>query len=300
MQLQLRLSLLVAGVSLTLLTWCIPMSENHQLLFMVISFVLFGIPHGALDISIEEELQKKANTKKIFLQYVALAFFYIFLWYILPILALILFLLVTAFHFGEIDWIGTKKGHTATGIYFLLGLSWILLLLSYHAGTALGIFSSITRKQLDQDMLMDLARIIFPVSLSLLIATYGFLFIRRQQFFISPVQWYLSTLQTAILLTLALITPLWIFFAFYFGIWHSLLSLDKIRTCFGLKFTVKDWLLLLKKALPFSVMAWIGIIYFILLTQKSSDGNGILSLVFIGLAVLTGPHLLVFTKLSKQ
>ena len=107
-------------------------------------------------------------------------------------------------------------------------------------------------------------------------------------------------MQTAILLALAMTTPLWIFFGFYFGIWHSLLSLDKIRTCFGLKFTLSDWLQLLKKALPFSVMTWIGILYFIFLTQKSSDANGILSLVFIGLAVLTGPHLLVFTKMSKK
>jgi uncharacterized membrane protein len=51
--------------------------------------------------------------------------------------------------------------------------------------------------------------------------------------------------------------------------------------------------------MPFSAMAWIGILYFIFLTVKSTDPTGMLSLVFIGLAVLTVPHLQVFTKLNK-
>jgi uncharacterized membrane protein len=77
------------------------------------------------------------------------------------------------------------------------------------------------------------------------------------------------------------------------------LSLDKIRAHFKLQSNWHDWSFLLKKAMPFSAMAWIGILYFIFLTVKSTDPSGMLSLVFIGLAVLTVPHLQVFTKLNK-
>ena len=41
------------------------------------------------------------------------------------------------------------------------------------------------------------------------------------------------------------------------------------------------------------------ILFFLFLTVKSNDLAGMLSLVFIGLAVLTIPHLHVFTKLNK-
>jgi Brp/Blh family beta-carotene 15,15'-monooxygenase len=128
---------------------------------------------------------------------------------------------------------------------------------------------------------------------------YGYLFYQKEKYFSWTQYWYIAALQQVILLLLAHTTSLWIFFAFYFGIWHSVLSLDKIRAHFKLNQSIQDWLFLLKKAMPFSAMAWIGILFFLFLTVKSNDLAGMLSLVFIGLAVLTIPHLHVFTKLNK-
>ena len=299
MQLPLRLVLLIAGIALCIVGQIVPMQEKSQLVLMVITFLLLGIPHGALDVYIEGGLEQQNDHRKIFLRYILTAALYIALWFWKPGIALLVFILITAFHFGEIDWIGNTSDRAKKVVYFFIGLCWILLLLSRHVDTALGVFESITRNQINQERFLNWGKIVYPVSLITMLLLYIFLFYKKEAYFTWPQYWYLAALQQIILLVLAHTTPLWIFFSFYFGIWHSVLSLDKIRTHFKLSSSLQDWLFLLKKAMPFSAMAWIGILYFIFLTVKSTDPTGMLSLVFIGLAVLTIPHLQVFTKLNK-
>lgn len=299
MQLPLRLILLAAGIVYCLLSGWFIQSEKTQLLWMIITFILLGIPHGALDIYIEAGLDQQKDNRQIFLRYVLQAGLFIFIWYWKPIIALIIFILITAFHFGEIDWIGNAKDRLKKITYFTLGLCWITLLLSLHVDTALNVFDSITRNQINQEAWLQWAKIVYPVSIAGMVIMYGFLFIKKSTYFRESQYWWIALLQQTVLFLLAHLTPLWIFFAFYFGIWHSILSLDKIRSHLKLGSERKDWLFLLKKAMPFSVMAWIGILYFIFLTVKSTDTTGMLSLVFIGLAVLTVPHLQVFTKLNR-
>lgn len=299
MQLPLRFILLFTGILFCTLSQWLFQEESTQLVYMVVTFVLFGIPHGALDIYLEAGLDQRKDNRKIFIRYVLQAGLYVFIWYWNPAIALLLFILITAFHFGEIDWIGYTNDRTKKVIYFSLGLCWIVFLLSLHVQTALSIFDSITRNQINEKAFLQWAEFLYPVSIAGMTLLYGFLFYKRSTYFLWPQYWLIAVVQQIILFVLAHVTPLWIFFAFYFGIWHSILSLDKIRTHLKLEATIQQWLFLLKKAMPFSVMAWIGILYFIFLTVKSTDTSGMLSLVFIGLAVLTVPHLQVFTKLNK-
>lgn len=299
MQLSLRLLLLLAGIVFCALGQWLPLAEKSQLIIMIATFLLLGIPHGALDVYIEGGLNQENDHRKIFLRYVFTAVLYIALWYWQPGLALLIFILITAFHFGEIDWIGNTNDQQKKLAYFLLGLCWIILLLSHHLSTALGVFESITRNQINESRFLAWGKILYPISLVCMFLVYGYLFYQRRKYFSWTQYWYIAIFQQGVLLILAHLTPLWIFFAFYFGIWHSVLSLDKIRSHFKLNSSIQDWAFLLKKAMPFSAMAWIGILYFIFLTVKSTDPTGMLSLVFIGLAVLTIPHLQVFTKLNK-
>lgn len=266
---------------------------------MIFTFILLGVPHGSLDIYVEAGLDKNKDNRKIFLRYVLQAVAYILIWYWAPPLALLLFILITAFHFGEIDWIGHSTTGVQKTIYFFLGLCWIIFLLSLHVNTALDVFNAITRDRITSDIFLYWSKFLYPLSLMGMTLSYGFLFYKRSSYFSNPYLWGIAMLQQIILFVLAHFTPLWIFFAFYFGVWHSILSLDKIRAHLELNKSINSWIFLLKKALPFSVMAWIGILYFIFSTVKSTDTTGMLSLVFIGLAVLTVPHLQVFTKLKN-
>ncbi|MFM2440028.1 MAG: Beta-carotene 15,15-dioxygenase, partial [Bacteroidota bacterium] len=142
------------------------------------------------------------------------------------------------------------------------------------------------------------AKILYPISIVLLFVVNIILFFFKSYFFDTNKDYYFSLLQLAVLSLLNIFLPLWICFSFYFGIWHSLLSFDKIRLNFAIANSFQGWKQLLIKAAPFSIMAWIGILYIIFAAYNSKDSAGIFTLLFISLAVLALPHLQVFTRLK--
>ena len=78
-----------------------------QLLFFIFFIVTTGIPHGAIDHLVEKETLKREN--KIFgfnfflLKYLLYILFYGLMWYFLPSMSLLFFLIISAEHFGETD-----------------------------------------------------------------------------------------------------------------------------------------------------------------------------------------------------
>jgi Brp/Blh family beta-carotene 15,15'-monooxygenase len=183
-------------------------------------------------------------------------------------------------------------------VYSVLGLSWILFLLSSNMEFAIEVFLNMGKSASDPAIYFKLAKTLYPISIALLFVVNFILFFFKSYFFDSNKDFYFSLLQLAVLSLLNIFLPLWICFSFYFGIWHSLLSFDKIRLNFAIPNTFNGWKHLLFKAAPFSIMAWIGILYIIFASYNSKDTSGIFTLLFISLAVLALPHLQVFTKLK--
>jgi Brp/Blh family beta-carotene 15,15'-monooxygenase len=263
--------------------------------------ILFGVPHGALDLYIDQHLNKtNANQKLFLLKYLANIVLYATVWYFFPIMALIIFILITSYHFGEIDWMGKANNIVHKIIYTLLGFAWILFLLTKNINFALDVFLTMGRSNIHKEPLIQLANNIYPFTLITLFIVYIGLFIFKDYFFSKSVYYYYSLAQTMILILFVLYMPLWISFAFYFGFWHSLLSFDKIRISFDIPNTFKGWGGLLFKSAPFSIMAWFGFAYITFLTLNSKDASGVFTLLFISLSVLALPHLQVFTKLKLK
>jgi Brp/Blh family beta-carotene 15,15'-monooxygenase len=263
--------------------------------------ILFGVPHGALDLYIDQHLQKTDSKQVVFLaKYIANILVYASIWYFFPIAALVIFIFITAYHFGEIDWMGKTSTILHKIIYSLLGFAWILFLLTKNIHFALDIFLTMGRSTIQKEGLIQLAAKIYPYTLLIIVAIYLMLFFFKSYFFEKSTSYYYSLLQTALLVVFVLYMPLWISFTFYFGFWHSLLSFDKIRISFAIPNNFTGWKGLLLKAAPFSIMAWFGFAYITFLTLNSKDASGIFTLLFITLSVLALPHLQVFTKLKLK
>lgn len=205
---------------------------------------------------------------------------------------------ITAFHFGEVDWIGKTNTIIHKVAYTIIGFLWILFLLSKNIHFALIIFLKMGRSSISASELTQLATKLYPVTLWSLLVVYLLLYLFRQYFFNSKSAYFYSLLQLSILVCFALFMPLWICFAFYFGFWHSLLSFDRIRIAFNITNNFSGWKQLLIKAIPFSIMAWFGFVYITFLSFNSNDTSGIFTLLFVTLAVLALPHLQVFTKIK--
>ena len=301
MQIKLRLNLLLFALFLFLIDFVFVLNNSTQISFLIAVLILFGVPHGALDLYIDQHLHKSESNQKIFLlKYIANIIAYALVWYFFPVAALIIFILITAYHFGEIDWLGKTDNAIQKIAYSVIGLLWILLLLSKNINFALQIFIRMERSAFNESQWTRLAHTIFPITLIGLALVYIILFFFKARFFSKNKYYYYLILQQAILISFALYMPLWLCFAFYFGFWHSLLSFDKIRITFNMPNDFNGWKNLLIKSAPFSIMAWFGFLYITFLTLNSKDASGIFTLLFISLSVLALPHLQIFTKIKLK
>ncbi|MFA9205949.1 MAG: Brp/Blh family beta-carotene 15,15'-dioxygenase [Burkholderiaceae bacterium] len=301
MQIKLRLYLILFAFFLFLINSVFVLNNSTQISFLILVLILFGVPHGALDLYIDQHLHKSESNQKIFLlKYIANIIGYAMVWYFFPIAALIIFILITAYHFGEMDWLGKTENAVQKLAYSVIGLLWILLLLSKNISFALQIFMRMERSAFNESQWTSLAHKIFPITLIGLLVVYIILFFFKAYFFPKNKYYYYSLLQQIILIVFAFYMPLWLCFAFYFGFWHSLLSFDKIRITFSMPNDFNGWKNLLIKAAPFSIMAWFGFVYITFLTLNSKDASGIFTLLFISLSVLALPHLQIFTKIKLK
>lgn len=301
MQLKLRGYLLMFALILYLVELVFNFNPSTQISFLISVLILFGVPHGALDLYIDQHLNKAtANQKTFLLKYLGNILIYALVWYWFPIAALVIFILITSYHFGEIDWLGKTNTVLHKFIYTLLGFAWILFLLTKNIQFALDVFLTMGRSGIQKEALIQMAHSIYPFTLITLLVVYLLLFFFKGHFFNKHNHFYYSLAQTMLLILFVLYMPLWISFAFYFGFWHSLLSFDKIRISFNIPNTFNGWVGLLLKSAPFSIMAWFGFAYITFLTLNSKDSSGIFTLLFISLSVLALPHLQVFTKLKLK
>ena len=107
MQIKLRLYLILFAFFLFLIDSIFVLTNSTQISFLILVLILFGVPHGALDLYIDQHLQKSDSNQKAFLlKYIGNIVAYALVWYFFPIAALVIFILITAYHFGEIDWMG--------------------------------------------------------------------------------------------------------------------------------------------------------------------------------------------------
>ena len=301
MQIQLRQILLLVGFLLALLHTWFPISPSNQLVVLFVTLFTLGIPHGALDFYIDKKINRASDIKhkyfflfKYFLNMIA----YALVWYFLPTIAIVIFIGLTAFHFGEIDWLGKSYTGIHKLVYSLLGLSWILFLLSKNIHTAIDVFVLLGQSKMQATEYIDIAKIVLPIAQAALVIIHIVLFFSSRYFFLDNKQFFFAVMRIGCLTILNILLPLWLCFCFYFGLWHSILSFDKIRQEFGINNTINGWRSLLSKAAPYALAAWTGIVVFIVWTLKSWDIKEILPLLFIGIAVLALPHLQVFTKLK--
>ena len=105
MQLKLRIWLLLIGALLALLSNWIVVSDANQFKLLIFSMILFGVPHGALDLYIEGKTMQSGDIKGniVLLKYILNVLGYALLWYFFPLISLIVFIIITAYHFGEIE-----------------------------------------------------------------------------------------------------------------------------------------------------------------------------------------------------
>jgi Brp/Blh family beta-carotene 15,15'-monooxygenase len=304
------LSRVLLCIGIVLMLWnnyIIPIPENIQWIIFAITILLAGIPHGALDHLVAQQnstLQhQKFSSIQFYITYLSRMILYGICWYFFPSFSLLLFIVLSAFHFGETDLSlpVTIIKKSATFLQTTYGLLIVLVLLLTHAQEVLPILSLIEKQNGDfLAMIFNTNTSIFILIGILILLLISFFWIHQSH----PLstKWYLTIfIRTVFLLMIIVSLPLPLAFAFYFGCWHSLQSLENIRQHLSnTNAGVISFTGLLKKCIPYSVIAFSGIAILILIATYLKTESVFLFFFFVGIAILTAPHLEVMSHMYEH
>jgi len=284
--------------------------EESNFINLICFFLILtiGISHGALDHINAKKVLKIFKIKTYFIfyiLYITLSILIIFLWILFPSFTLAIFLFVSCYHFGKEDsyfiFDTKKKWHNL--IFLFKGLLIVAAPLAFHNAETIKIFellganSYFLIKNFTDGTVgqyhNNLFYLAFWGNLS-----FFYLSLRKKK---AKIEWIYIALDglTVVLLNIAL-SPL-IAFTVYFCFIHSfrhsmslINKLDRKRFKSGLKKFIK-------KALPLTLItALLFIMSIFFLTNYNVLDDAILKVIFIGLASLTFPHILLEYLLEKN
>lgn len=300
-----RAALLVAGfLLLTVQQFIQPIPVQLQFIFFLTGIVLIGVPHGAADMLVAS---KNSDDKKVFfssLQFltnylVRLVLFAAVFWFF-PLAANLMFVFFAAYHFGETD-LHQFKTNTIAGKLFVASYGLVILgaiLLNnfeevmplfqlFESGTKYAGFINLVDK--NRYVILSFCGVLFFA------ATFFYFYFDvdnrfdKGQFLV----------QFALILIILYNLPMLLGFTFYFVVWHSVLSLKNIVGYLridGMFATAR----IAKQISIYSVIAMGGIVLFGIAGSMFFDNNKMMVSVFIGLAVLTAPHMQIMHNMYNS
>lgn len=274
-------------------------SVEGQFLAFAVGILFLGIPHGAADLLVAT--QNADNSKKRF----SMLFFFVnylgrlvgfgaILWFF-PLFGNILFIFLAAYHFGETDLhqfkTDTLLGKFLVTSYGLVILSLILMpnfdevrpiLLLFKAGSDNLAFIN----------WLDSHRIglIFSTVVLFLVSAIVY-FLKNKEIVFSENRYF--SIQFLLILVILYNLPMMLGFTFYFVIWHSTLSLKNITSYLRNNSSFNTANRVIRQIVFYSLLAIGGILIFGFTGFMFINNNAIMAYSFLGLAVLTAPHMQV-------
>jgi Brp/Blh family beta-carotene 15,15'-monooxygenase len=254
------------------------MASVIALLFVV----LIGLPHGAFDGAIANHLgtgRSFASATKFIASYCAVAGLVIAIWIIFPAVTLALFLIISMIHFGRGD-ASAKSGPVFMTQVLLHGGLPIFGIIYFQQSSVIPLFDALTNGA--SDLAILISKIMVPV-LGLMAGLYGLMAFRDASLRARFAEFILLAVVIAIL-------PPLVSFALYFCIIHTGRHMRRIWRVLASTISPKG---LYRQAASFTLASWlVGGAAFLWLENGDLDA-ALLQVVFIGLAALTVPHMIL-------
>ena len=262
-----------------------------------------GISHGSLDNLKGRKLFQIFKVKKFYifyLAYILIAIIVIILWILIPYVSLIIFLMVASYHFGKEDtqFLIIENSYYNQFLFLLKGSLIVFAPMYFHFEETISIFKLLFIENENFYNFLDLIEskkillycIILSTLANILLFTKNFelkkFTIFLDYFSIIIINYYFSPL-----------VAFTIYFCFLHSVRHSIsliYELDRDDLGNGFKIFVK-------KALPLTIITAIFCaIGLYLLNNTYNLESSILKIIFIGLASLTFPHILLEYLIEKN
>ena len=283
--------------------FCIFVSPFYYILnFELITFCLFtililGISHGALDNIKGKKLFTLYGYKSSFffyLSYVIISLLIVIFWFVFPNIILLLFLIVAAYHFGKEDTVFhfKRKSFIPECLYFFKGSAVIIAPLLFQKDKTNEIFRTLNFNVFESQIFTNQFLIIL-----LCLSFLSSLFISKKKNADLKGLMVMDFFSLIVLnLFLSPVLAFTIYFCFLHSIRHSITLIFELDKSFksGLKKFIN-------KAIPLTFIT--GVIFLVavyLLNNFFMLDEAIYKVIFIGLASLTFPHILLEYLLEKN
>ena len=270
--------------------------DNNLLILSLFLILSLGISHGALDHLKGKKLLKILNYKSIslfYFFYVLIGISIILLWLLFPQFLLLIFLITASYHFGKEDSEFIKNKSNFDLFYFFKGSIVITAPLLFHKADTLNIFENLSF-YVSQSIFISNEFIYIMIAISLFanilisfnnqieiksLLLMDFLSILILNYFLSPI----------------------LAFTIYFCFLHSVRHAFKLSSELNKKNIIKGFHLFAIKAVPLTILtATLFLISLFFLNDYYYLDSAISKVIFIGLASLTFPHILLEYLIEKN
>ncbi len=271
------------------------LKNNNLLIFSLFLILSLGISHGALDHIKGQKLVKLLNYKStisFYILYIFIGLSIIFLWLLFPKILLLAFLIVASYHFGKEDTEFISYRSNQDLIYFFKGSLVITAPLLFHKAETLEIFNNLN---------FDISQSFFIsdeiLCLSIIISFFANIFISsNKQIEIKSI---LIMDFISILLLNYFLSPI-LAFTIYFCFLHSIRHSFKLSNELNKNNFIKGFKEFIIKAMPLTILtAILFLIFLFFLKNYYFLDSAISKVIFIGLASLTFPHILLEYLIEK-
>ena len=276
---------------------------NISSILCLLLILIIGVSHGSLDHIKGKKLLKLFNIKStyiFYITYILISAVVVVTWILLPSITLIIFLIIASYHFGKEDthFLINNRSYFTQLLYFFKGFLIILAPLTFHFQETIAIFklllidNEVFYSSLDFIEKNNIIQkgIVFSFLSSVILLLKNF---EKKKFLIFFDYFSILTLNLYL-------TPL-IAFTIYFCFLHSIRHSISLAVELDPDSVVNGFRLFVKKAIPLTIL--IGVFSFValyLLSYSYNLDSSISKIIFIGLASLTFPHILLEYFLEKN
>ncbi len=262
--------------------------------YNIISFLLIffiGLPHGSFDGAIASLVgyRSKAQFSKFLFFYLLLSFFVIIFWIFFPIISLFIFLIMTVIHFGLCDWSNFKISQHKYPITLTYGMTVIFGIIFFNESQSFKIFEYLTNDKIYYFKPF----FIFPYFITIALIIY-FIYLSFNE----------KKIRIGVLEIVSLLFIFYLFdpllgFSIYFCFFHTYKHLKHLIKNIFIHLSNKKFVIY--TTLIFTILSWFGgMVIVLFLVNNYTLYESILKVIFIGLAALTLPHMILVDLVYRK
>jgi len=262
-----------------------------------------GISHGSLDNLKGRKLFQilEINNFNIFyLAYILIALIVIILWIFIPYVSLIIFLMIASYHFGKEDtqFLIIENSYYNQFLFLLKGSLIIFAPMYFHFDETISIFRLLLIENENFYNFLDLIESKRLLLYCIILSTLANILLFAKDFEFKKFTIFLDYF--SILIINYYFSPL-VAFTIYFCFLHSIRHSMSLMSELDGDDLNNGFKIFVKKALPLTIITAIFcVIGLYLLNNTYNFESAILKIIFIGLASLTFPHILLEYLIEKN